>query len=148
MAWGQLLDGVRLLLCAAGCFSSLAASLHGWATARRDGRHGGAPTRVQQRFRTRSEDAGGAWELWDRPTWEAAAKWRSVAPGASERVAAACLVVERPSAASAASATSFTACKTYLASAPSTVATQARHGGRKGRLTAVTHVFYNTCVTV
>ncbi len=33
-------------------------------------------------------------------------------------------------------------------SAPSTVATQARHGGRKGRLTAVTHVFYNTCVTV
>jgi hypothetical protein len=32
-------------------------------------------------------------------------------------------------------------------SAPSTVATQARHGGRKGRLTAVTQVFYNTCVT-
>ncbi len=33
-------------------------------------------------------------------------------------------------------------------SAPSTVVTQARHGGRKGRLTAVTHVFYNTCVMV
>ena len=33
-------------------------------------------------------------------------------------------------------------------SAPSTVATPARHGGRKGRLTAVTRVFYNTCVTV
>ncbi len=33
-------------------------------------------------------------------------------------------------------------------SAPSTVVTQGRHGGRNGHLTAVTQVFYNTCVTV
>ena len=33
-------------------------------------------------------------------------------------------------------------------SAPSTVVTQARHGGRNGCLTVVTQVFYNTCVTV
>ena len=32
-------------------------------------------------------------------------------------------------------------------SAPSTVVTQGRHGGRKRCLTAVTQVFYNTCVT-
>jgi len=32
--------------------------------------------------RTRSE---GAWEVWERPLWDAAAKWRSVAPVASER---------------------------------------------------------------
>ena len=38
-------------------------------------------------FRTRSEGAGGAWEVWERPYWDAAAKLRSVAPVASERVA-------------------------------------------------------------
>ena len=38
-------------------------------------------------FRTRSEDAGGAWEVWERPYWDAAAKLRSVAPVACERVA-------------------------------------------------------------
>jgi len=38
-------------------------------------------------FRTRSEGAGGTWEVWERPYWDAAAKLRSVAPVASERVA-------------------------------------------------------------
>ena len=96
------------------------------------------------------------------PVWEAAAKLCSVAPVASERVAGvpsltvraagglvggvpACLavapsprpVVELPSEAPA-----------LPCSAPSTGVTQGRHGGRKGRLTAVTQVFYNTCVTV
>ena len=33
-------------------------------------------------------------------------------------------------------------------SAPSTGVTQDRHDGRKRRLTAVTQVSYNTCVTV
>jgi len=33
-------------------------------------------------------------------------------------------------------------------SAPSTAVTQGRHGGRNGRLTAITHVFHNTFVTV
>ncbi len=33
-------------------------------------------------------------------------------------------------------------------SAPSTAVTQGRHGGRNGHLTAVTQIFYNTCVTI
>ncbi len=37
--------------------------------------------------RTGSEDAGGTWEVWEHPYWDAAAKLRSVAPVASERVA-------------------------------------------------------------
>ncbi len=37
------------------------------ATTRWDGRHNVAPTRVQQRFRTRSADVGGAWEVWEPP---------------------------------------------------------------------------------
>ncbi len=36
-------------------------------------------------FRTRSESAGGVWEVWGAPYWDAAAKLRSVAPVASER---------------------------------------------------------------
>jgi len=73
---------------------------------------------VFEPFRTRSEDAGGAWEVWERPYWDAAARLRSVAPVACERVAGvpslvvraggglvggvpACLVVEQPSAAPA-----------------------------------------------
>ncbi len=56
----------------------------------------------------------------------------------------ACLVVEQPSAAPA----EFSVNENTPCSAPSTAVTQGRHSGRKGRLTAVTQVFYNTCVTV
>ncbi len=56
----------------------------------------------------------------------------------------ACLIVERPSAALA----EFSFNENIPCSAPSTAVTPDRHGGRNGRLTAVTQVFYNTCVTV
>ncbi len=98
----------------------------------------------------------------ERRTGRLAAKLRSVAPVASERVtgvpsltvrtggdlggdAPAYLIVEWPS---AASATSFAGPQNTPCSAPSTAVTQARHGGRNGRVTSVTQVFYNTCVTV
>ncbi|MDQ2828191.1 MAG: hypothetical protein M3Y74_03970 [Chloroflexota bacterium] len=92
--------------------------------------------------------------MWGAHNWDAAARLRSVALVASERVTGvpslvvhaagglvgdvpACLVIERPSEAPA-----------LPCSAPSTAVTQDRHGGRNGRLTAVTQVSYNTCVTV
>ena len=84
--------------------------------------------------------------MWDRPTWEAAAKWRSVAPEASERVAGvpsltvhaggglgedapAYPVVERPS---AASATSFALSKTHLAPRPPRGSHRAATAGERG----------------
>ena len=102
--------------------------------------------------RTRSEGAGGAWEVWGTPLWDAAAKRRSVAPVASERGAGvpsltvradgdlvggvpACLIVESaprpvvtpPSAASA----GFSVNENIPCSPPSPAVTQDRHGGRK-----------------
>jgi len=102
--------------------------------------------------RTRSEGAGACGWCGERPYRDAAAKRRSVAPVASERGAGvpsltvraggdlvggvpACLIVESaprpvvtpPSAASA----GFSVNENIPCSAPSTVVTQDRHGGRK-----------------
>jgi hypothetical protein len=141
---GTALDEVRLLLCAAACRSSLAASLHGWATARRDGRHDVAPTRVQQRFRTRSADVGGAWEVWERPYVGGGHKTAlcgSCSVGARRgRPERGCAARPRRRAAERSEGHEFCSMQNTPCSAPSTVATQARHGGRKERLTAVTQV--------